>query len=213
MTEQAFSYEAERQYYARHWPDTAQTYRHLDPYLSCWMRPHDVFAGKRVLDIGAGECAYTQLIAERYKPQQIVACELFRERMLQSSSACGLPNLGFVSGDCFRLPIQSESIDVVFGSLVLHQLREIGRAAEEIARVLTARGLYVGIEPNPYDPKHLFRFMLGRHSGNQFLMRAADLSAFKRVGLTSRVRYFYARVPWLRGPVLTTCMGIIAKKA
>ena len=78
----SFSYEAEKKYYSQGWPKEAQPYLHLERYLRCWMDPSEIFAGKRVLDVGAGEMTYTRLIADRFEPKQIVACELFRERML-----------------------------------------------------------------------------------------------------------------------------------
>ena len=104
MSQKPYSYEREQDYYSRDWPKQAQPYQHLDEYLKCWMDPHEIFGGKTVLDIGAGECTYARLIADRFAPRQVVACELFHQRMLPAARANLIPNLKFVVGDAFRLP-------------------------------------------------------------------------------------------------------------
>ena len=212
MAQRLFSYELEKGYYSQHWPNEAKPYLHLEPYFRCWLDPEVMFAGKRVLDIGAGECTYTRLIADRFRPKEIVACELFRERMLPTVQANRTPNLSFVAGDCFRLPFQSGSFDVVFGSLILHQLPDLNEVISEVQRVLAEGGCYIGIEPNPLHPVHLYRYFLGNHSLNQYLLGPKHVAAFKKAGFEVRIWYFYAKLPWLRSRVLGTCMGIIAEK-
>lgn len=215
MGRKVFSYDLEKGYYSQGWPKEAKPYLHLEPYLRCWLNPEAVFGGKRVLDIGAGECTYTRLIADRFGPKKIVACELFRERMLPAAQANRSPNLMFVAGDAFKLPFQRESFDVIFGTFILHQLPNLEDAISEIRRVCSHEGLYIGIEPNPYHVVHLYRFMRGNHSPNQYLLGPKHLAAFKKVGFEVTIRYFYAKLAVFNrflGSVLGTCMGILAKK-
>lgn len=207
-----FSLELEKGYYSQHWPEEAKPYLHLEPYLRCWLNPEEVFRGKRVLDIGAGECTYTRLIADRFGPKELVACELFRERMLPAFRANQNPNLKFVCGDAFFLPFRNQSFDVIFGSLVLSQLPDLDKIISEIRRVLTVHGCYVGIEPNPYQVVHLYRYFFGHHSPNQYLLRPRHLKAFHKGGFVVTIRYFYARFPRLRNRFMSTCMGIMAKR-
>src|SRR5215470_1229553 len=122
MRGRAFSYELEKLYYSQKWPEEAKPYLHLESYLRCWLDRDKVFVGKRVLDVGAGECTYTRLIADRFDPEEVVACELFRERMLPAVRVNRNPKLRFVSGNCFQLPFRGGSFDVVFGSFILHQI-------------------------------------------------------------------------------------------
>src|SRR5947209_7462945 len=122
MQGKVFSYELEKQYYGRAIPAEAKPYLHLEPYLRSWMNPEAVFKGRRILDIGAGECTYSRLIADRFEPGEIVACELFVERMLPAKRANANSALRFVAGDCRRLPFSDCSFDLVFGSLVFCQL-------------------------------------------------------------------------------------------
>lgn len=210
MPPRTFSYELEKGYYSQQWPQETKPYHHLDSYLQCWFRPEAIFRGKRVLDIGAGECTYTRLIADRFGPKEVVACELFRERMLPAVRENRNGNLSFVAANVFYLPFQNKSFNVVFGTFILHQLPDLNEVISEIRRVLSNDGCYVGIEPNPYQPLHLYRYVRGHHSPNQYLLSPKHLVAFKRAGFEVTVRYFYAKLPWLRSRLLSTCMGILA---
>jgi len=208
-----FSYELERGYYSQHWPDTPVPYRHLGRYLRCWLEADSVFLGRRVLDIGAGECSYTRVIAEEFGPRIMVACDLFRERMLQAARANEHGALRFVSADCLQLPFRQAVFDIVFGSLVLCQLPALERVVAEIRRLLVPGGLYVGIEPNPYNAVHVYRYMAGKCSPNLYLLRPHNLNAFRRAGFRVEVRFFYARLPGIRSRLLATCMGVLARLA
>lgn len=205
-----YSYELERRYYSN-WPKEARSYLYLEPYLRCWLNPEEVFGGKRVLDLGAGECPYTNLIATRFAPKRMVALELFPERLLPAANTNQKKNLRFVAGDCFKLPFKSGSFDVLFGSLTLSQLRPLEQVIGEIQRVLVAGGMYVGIEPNPYNPVHLYRYFFRKHSPNQYLLNRKDLAKFEAAGFQLDIRHFYARFPRLRNRLLTSCLGIQAR--
>ena len=211
MPPKCFSYELEKRYYSQRWPVEAAPYEHLDPYLRCWLDPEAVFGGKRVLDIGAGECTYTRLIADRFVPGVIVACELFRERMLPAFRANQNPSLKAVAGDCFHLPFRSRSFDVVFASGVLSQLPNLKDAVFEIARVLKPGGLFAGWDPNPFNPVILYRYLATPRSANQFIFWPHKIRpVFESVGFTGTTRFFYAKLPWTRSRFLGTCVGILA---
>lgn len=206
-----FSYALEKKYYSR-WPQEAKPYQHLESYLRCWLDPDSIFRGKRILDIGAGECTYTRLIADKFAPEKIVACELFREQMLPAARANINTHLNFIAGDCFQLPFRSGAFDVVFASLTLHQLPNLTEIISEIRRILADDGIFVGIEPNPHHPLHLWRYFAGRHSPNQYLFGPKHLALFKEQGFDVHYRYFYAKFPILGNRFLGTCMGITARK-
>jgi len=208
-----YSFEDERAYYSKNWPTRALPYKHLRSYVDAWLpEARSLFSGRSVLDIGAGEATYTRMFAETYSPSYVVACELFPERMLPASRENKAANLHFVAGSCFGLPFVDHSFDVVFASLVLHQLPDLDRAIEEIDRVLKPRGCFIGIEPNPYNLVVLYRYLRGRHSKNQYLLNRSHLLEFVSRGFDMDIRYFYGRFPKLRGRFLTTCIGILARK-
>ena len=207
-----FSYEAERRYYSA-WPIKPQPYLHLERYLRCWLDPEEVFTGKRVLDIGAGEMTYTRLIADRFEPKEIVACELFSERMLPAYRDNGNPRLKSVTGSCFQLPFKNISFDVAFASGVLSQLPNLKEALIEIGRVLRPGGLFVGWDPNPFNVVILYRYMLTPRSPNQFMFWPHKvLPVFHSAGFSTNTRFFYARIPWTRSRFLSTCVGMVARK-
>ena len=208
-----YSVAAEKAYYSRNWPSRALPYKHLQSYIDCWLPEAErLFGGKLVLDIGAGEATYTRLLVELYSSSRLVACDLFPERMMPAMRDNTSANLNFVAGNCFCLPFADFTFDVVFGSGVLSQLPDLHLAIAEINRVLKIGGAYIGIEPNPYNPIILYRFLRGRHSKNQYLLNESHLSVFTEGGFSVDLRFFYARFPSLRSRVLTTCMGIIAIK-
>ena len=206
-----YSNTLEKDYYGRNWPVVVLPYSHLEPYLQCWMDPA-VFNGKTILTIGAGECTYSRLISERFAPRKVIASELFRQRMLPAARDNSSPALSFVVADCYRLPFRSESCDVVWGSLVLHQLPDLRSVVSEIHRVLKPQGLYLGFEPNFFHPVILYRYLFGSHSPNQYLLRPGHLKVFRQHGFDLRTTFFYAKFPALRSRILTTCLGIQARK-
>ncbi len=211
MRSKEFSYQRERSHYSQHWPKEAKPYLHLEAYLRCWLHPEAVFEGKRVLDLGAGDCRYTRMIAERFRPRRMVACELFREHMLPASQVNRNSALEFVAGDAFRLPFRSQSFDVIFGSGVLCHLRELDRIILELRRVLTEEGCYVGIEPNRLNPVHLYRHLRGDDSSNAYLLGPKKVRGFEKAGFEVSIQYFYAKFPHIRNRLVGTCMGILAR--
>ena len=212
MREKHYSYELERKYYSESWPEKPVPYEHLEAYLTNWLNTEDVFNGKRVLDIGAGECAYTRLISAKFKPKEIIAADLFIKRMLPAAKNNRNGKLKFVQADLFQLPFANSSFDVVFGSLVLEQIPDLEDCISEISRILTKKGVYVGIEANTYNPKHLFRYFFGEHSANQFLLRGKHLKVFNKYGFDLKLKYFFGRNKLIRDPFLSTLIGIKAEK-
>ncbi len=207
----AFSHDKEREYYSQSWPTEALNYEDLNQYLTPWLGDlsDGIFRGKLVLDIGAGEATYTRMIAERYAPKLIVAIDLFQRRLLPAMRSSKLVNFTVVAGDCFRLPFRDGFFDVVFGSLLLCQLPDIDLVAQEIGRVLKPGGTYVGIEPNIRNPIIMGRFVFGRHSRNQYLLRIKHIRQFENAGFDCGVRYFYWKIPQVRSSLIGTCVGIL----
>jgi ubiquinone/menaquinone biosynthesis C-methylase UbiE len=119
--------------------------------------------------------------------------------------------LRFVAGDCLKLPFRDGSFDVVFGSLVLCQLPGLDQVVPEIRRLLVRGGVYVGIEPNPYNAVHVYRYLAGKCSPNLYLLRPRNLDAFRHAGFDLWWRFFYAKLPLLGGRLMGTCMGVLAR--
>ena len=207
----SYSYEDEIKYYKNN-PVRLKPYLHLEPYLTCWFDPKKIFENKVVLDIGAGECEYSRLIADKFDPKEITACDLISERMQLAKESNKNPKLKFVVGDCFNLPFKKNSFDVVFGSLILHQLPNLSYALSEVHRVLKDDGLYVGFEPNPFNLTILYRYLFKKHSSNQYLFWPWIISPqFEKVSFKIKICYFYSKLPFIKNRFIGTCIGIIAK--
>ena|SRR3990172_10443140 len=210
MSEKKYSSKLEKEYYSAHWPKEPISFEHLIPYITCWLDPK-IFNAKRVLDIGAGECAYTRLILENFNPKEIVASDIFIERMMPTIKHNKNKKLKFIQSDVFNLPFVENSFDVVFGSLVLSQLRELDKIGYQLAKVLKQNGLFIGIEPNPFNPIHLYRQLKGSHSKNLFLLMPKHFKTFEKLGFEIKVSFFHGRIPWLKGKLLASLMGITGK--
>lgn len=206
-----FSYEGEKGYYSSKWPTELQPYRHLESYFTSWMDPVKAFKGKKVLDIGAGECVYSRLIAERFAPAELVAMDLFKERMLPVIESNKNPIIKFIQGDCFNMPFDDKTFDVVFGGLVLTQLPNLHKVILEIKRVLKHGGIYIGFEPNPYNLVIAYRYFFKRHSPNQYLFYPKIFCPeFEKAGFNLKFHYFYGKLPVIKNKFLGTCIGIQA---
>ena len=211
--ETGFDYAAERAYYTNP-VTTVRPYEWADRDMRTWVPnyPH-VFAGKRILDLGAGECLLTILIAERHRPRQIVALELILHRLWGANSKKReLNSLDLICGDCYELPFSDASFDIVFGNGMLHHLPRLDVVAAEIRRVLRPGGLYIGREPNFRNPLVRWRVLGTAHrSKNEYALSAEEVvSAFGEHGLTADVRYFWRRAPFVRHPWLAVSIAIHA---
>lgn len=214
MVQAQFDYEAERSYYVQPVTDI-RAYEWLGQDMRSWVPdyPH-IFAGKRVLDIGAGEALQAMLVCERYQPQLYVALDLILHQMAAARTRLHeLPAMALVNGDTYRLPFPSSSFDLVLGNGILHHLPNLPMVATEVRRVLRLGGLYVGREPN-FDNYVVRRRVLGGHrSENEYAIRPSEiLPAFSAAGFDCKVHYFWRRFPWIRWRLLAVSMRIHAWK-
>jgi ubiquinone/menaquinone biosynthesis C-methylase UbiE/DNA-binding HxlR family transcriptional regulator len=97
-----------------------------------------------IADLGAGEGAFSLLLAQRAK--KVIAVdtsakmvEVAREQALRY----GLANIDYRLGDMEELPIDSASVDLVFFSQSLHHALHPARAISEAARILVPAGRIV----------------------------------------------------------------------
>lgn len=208
----AYSIEREREYYERAWPTSLAPIPDLASRLA-WVPIAEFLRGQIVVDLGAGECVYTRALSDFGKARQIIALDLFPERMLPCARSTLWRRIAFVGADARLLPLKSSSVDLVFCSLALSQLGDTCEVMAEVARVLRPCGWYLGIEPNPLNVSHLGRYLLGKHSPNQFLLTGATFERACRANLLSPgIRHFSSFLTTCPR-ILSSCIGLIAQKA
>ena len=123
----------------------AKVWRHLCEYLSRW-----VAADAEVLELGAGWCDFSNLIAAR----RVVAMDL-DATVVKAAAAHVLAEVG----DCTDLSrFDDDSFDVVFASNLLEHLdrEQAGRLLSHAQRVLRPGGRLILMQPN-------FRLNPGRY--------------------------------------------------
>lgn len=169
MVQAKFDYEAERSYYSQPVANI-RDYEWLDQDMHTWVPDYPrIFAGKRVLDIGAGEALQAMLVCERYQPQLYVALDLILHQMAAARTRLHeLPVMALLNGDVYHIPFPDSSFDLVLGNGVLHHLPNLPMVATEVGRVLRSGGLYVGREPNFDNYVVRRRVLSGHRSENEY---------------------------------------------
>jgi ArsR family transcriptional regulator len=115
-----------------------KSWKSLTEALICLMPP------MVIADLGAGEGAFALLLAQRAK--KVIAVdtsanmiEVAREQALRH----GVKNVEYRLGDMEELPIDSDSVDLVFFSQSLHHALHPERAVSEANRILVPGGRIV----------------------------------------------------------------------
>lgn len=94
---------------------------------------------QRVLDLGCGTGTYSPWLQQKFPGAQIISLDIAMG-MLQKARSSGRASLG-VCGDAELLPLQSESVDVIFSNLAIQWCQQPERLFAEIYRVLAPGGL------------------------------------------------------------------------
>lgn len=109
--------------------------------------------GKTVLDYGCGSGLNTLIMAKR--GAQVKALDISpaliaiaRQRLIVNHINSGVQ---FIVGSAHQLPLPDESVDVVFGMVILHHL-DLSLSAREITRVLRKGGRAIFREPVRNSP-------------------------------------------------------------
>jgi ubiquinone/menaquinone biosynthesis C-methylase UbiE len=104
--------------------------------------------GKLMADFGCGSGAFTDILRDR----GFHAVGLDLNYKILSAGRRKFSEIDFINGDVDKLPIASESLDLILFSGMLHHLPEKSSCAAEAFRVLKPGGSFVAFDPNKLNP-------------------------------------------------------------
>ncbi len=117
--------------------------------------------GKDWLDVGCGNGAFTQLIAETCAPASLTAADPSPGQLAYARTRPIAGSPQFVQADAMDMPFPNASFDIVVSALVLFFVPDPARALSEMARIVRPGGLvaaYLWDLPDggfPYEPVEL----------------------------------------------------------
>jgi SAM-dependent methyltransferase len=118
---------------------TWRTVRNSASYLLPHLRP-----GLSAVDVMSGPGTITVDLARRLSPGQVLGVDSSPVRVAEAAglaAAEGVPNVRFVLGDGYTIPLPDASVDIVHAHQVLQHLADPVRALGEMRRVLKPSGV------------------------------------------------------------------------
>lgn len=102
-----------------------------------WVAPQP---GLAWVDIGCGNGAFTQLIAERHAPSAIDGIDPSEPQLAYARTRPGAAMAAFHNGDAMALPFPDASFDVAVMALVIFFVPEPAKGVAEMVRVVSPGG-------------------------------------------------------------------------
>lgn len=101
----------------------------------------NVGAGQRVLDVGFGSPEELKALAERLGPEGcVLGIDIDPERVKRASAGLSGQSISVEEGSLSAIPAEDEAFDVVLYKGVLHEVRQLDRAFQELRRVTRREG-------------------------------------------------------------------------
>lgn len=94
---------------------------------------------RTIADIGCGTGRFSTLLAERFSAK-VYAVDPSGKMLGSAKGNTSLSSIVFLKGSAEKIPIDGNSIDMLFLSMVYHHIREKGKAVFEFKRVLRDNG-------------------------------------------------------------------------
>lgn len=119
----------------------------------------DALAGRRIVDVGAGEGYFTALVGEHLKAHGVApgtvlrACDLFPEQFRYGDVACDRVDVGM------RLPYPDGTFDVACSIEVIEHLEDQFHFVRELHRIVRPGGRVLLTTPNLLNINSRLRFL------------------------------------------------------
>ena len=153
---------------------TTDTY--LSPKEVGLLRLADIKETDGLLEVGCGEGGNLYWLSGRSRGA--VGLDYSFEKVAFASQR--VPRAAFLCGDATRLPLRSESRDVILCRDVLHHVQDKHRVVAEMMRVARRGGRVVIIEPNGRNPVIAMQALLVRAERNALKSTEMSLRALLR---------------------------------
>lgn len=150
--------------------------------------------GMAILDMGCGSGAFTSYLSQGYPQSHIVGLDISAGCIKRARK--NFPGMDFAVGDVEKTRFQSNSVDIVWYSGILHHFPDFSKVAKEAFRITKPGGLFFSYDPNYYNPP----FWLYRHpkspfysnigiTRNERLLKATEIkNVFEIAGFKTRVQ-------------------------
>jgi ubiquinone/menaquinone biosynthesis C-methylase UbiE len=116
--------------------------------IAAFVRLSELPHGARVADLGCGSGVFTELLQR----EGYAAVGFDINAKLVALGRSKYPGLDLIEADAENLPVDSESLDGVLLSGLLHDFPDPTRLIGEVCRVLKPGGRFVGFDPNRLNP-------------------------------------------------------------
>ena len=122
--------------------------------IDIFIRLSELPVGARVVDLGCGSGAFTNLLQRRgYRCSGVDLSQ-----KLIAIAHAKFSDIEFLEGDIENLPFADASFDGVLFSGVLHHFPDLSHCAAEVFRILRPGGRFVAFDPNRMNPfMYLYR--------------------------------------------------------
>ncbi|MBU2894776.1 malonyl-ACP O-methyltransferase BioC [Colwellia sp. D2M02] len=116
---------------------SARLQRFSGKHLMPWLPEQDDLT---VLDLGSGTGFFTDLLASKY--QRVIGLDIATQ-MLRFAQENRNESITWVEGDAHHIPLQDNSIDLIYSNLVIQWFNPLDNAVKEILRVLKPGGMFI----------------------------------------------------------------------
>lgn len=96
-----------------------------------------------VLDLGCGTGYFAPLLSKQCKPQQLIGLDLAQGMLEYACQSRATTNTLWLCGDAEKLPLATNSVDLIFSSLAIQWCEDLPALFSEVARVLKPGGRFL----------------------------------------------------------------------
>jgi ubiquinone/menaquinone biosynthesis C-methylase UbiE len=140
-----------------------------------------------VVDVGCGGGRSLKKLHERFAPDQLIAIDIdpaMLEVSAQAAASDAVP-VTLIAGSSSRLPLQSNSVDLLFCHQTFHHLVEQEQAIQEFFRVLKPGGIMLFAESTRQYIESWIIMLLFRHPMEVQRTAAEYLQMVRAAGFTA----------------------------